>query len=544
MTMADPQQTALFAAQNNVENGTELNGATIRDQPKRMARQQGQWRAKEPLTSKQQLSSTIKSVRDLLRKDAGLSGDTDRLPQLTWLLFLKNLDDFEQAQTLILGNAYEPIIESPYKWSDWAAVEDKTTRMTGDELLEFVNGELIPYLARLSGPSDRDIRTIIGTIFQGTVNRIRSGYILREVVDKLSTINFNSSDDIHAVSHFYETMLKEMRDASGDSGEFYTPRPVIRFIVNRLAPKLGERIMDPACGTAGFLVESYEQLKGEVRTPDQHRLLEESLVGIEKKPMPYLLGVMNMLLHGIENPRLIEHNALTTNIRQIKDAERVDVIATNPPFGGEEERGILNNFPEGLRTAETALLFFQYVMALLKRPGGRCGIVLPNGFLFGNGVAAVVKRQLLTRFNLHTIVRLPNGVFAPYTGIPTNLLFFEACASDTLEGDVPCTREVWFYELPLPEGRSSYSKTKSLQYEEFADCIAWWDNRVENERAWKVPVEELLANDCNFDRKNPNSKKEFEHLPPEQLVESILGKERRIVEIMEEIKQILVRGAE
>jgi len=221
------------------------------------------------------------------------------------------------------------------------------------------------------------------------------------------------------------------------------------------------------------------------------------------------------------------------------------VVATNPPFGGEEERGILNNFPEGFRTVETALLFFQYVMALLKRPGGRCGMVLPNGFLFGNGVAAAVKKQLLTRFNLHTIVRLPNGTFAPYTSIPTNLLFFEAREYDAaLEGEKICTKEVWYYELPLPEGRSSYSKTKPLQYEEFADCIAWWDHREENERAWKVPVEQLLANDCNLDVKNPNSKEYFEHLPPEQLVKSIVEKERRVLAIMEEIGQMLAAKQE
>jgi type I restriction enzyme M protein len=255
--------------------------------------------------------------------------------------------------------------------------------------------------------------------------------------------------------------------------------------------------------------------------------------------MPYLLGVMNLLLHGVEYPNIVERNSLSTNIRQIRDAERVDVVATNPPFGGEEERGILNNFPEGMRTSETALLYFQYVMAMLKRPGGRCGIVLPNGFLFGGGVAAEVKRQLLTRFNLHTIVRLPNGVFAPYTSIPTNLVFFEACA---LESEETCTKEIWYYELPLPEGRNSYSKTKPLQYEEFADCIAWWDKREENERSWKVPVEQILANECNLDIKNPNGKTDFEHLPPEQLVEDILKKEQRIAEIMMEIKQVLGGG--
>lgn len=532
--MADSQQPTLFAEEELAEKNIGSNTISGNGRDKR------QKKVKEPLTSKQQLSSIIKSVRDDLRKDAGLSGDTDRLPQLTWLLFLKSFNDFEEAYREMLGESYMPAIEAPYRWRDWADVENKADRKTGDELLEFVNNELIPYLARLSGPDERDIRTIVGTIFQGTPNRIRSGYILRSVVDKLSTINFTLSDDAHAVSHFYETMLKEMRDAAGDSGEFYTPRPVVRFIINRLKPKLGERIMDPACGTAGFLVEAYEQLKGEVRTPDQRRMLEDSLIGTEKKPMPYLLGVMNMRLHGIETPHLSERNALAVNVRQIKEAERVDVIATNPPFGGAEEQGILNNFPDGFRTAETAILFFQYVMATLKRPGGRCGVVLPNGFLFGNGVAAAVKKQLLTRFNLHTIVRLPNGTFAPYTSIPANLLFFEACEYDAaLEGEKTCTKEVWYYELPLPTGRSSYSKTKPLQYEDFADCIAWWDNRAENERAWKVPVEQLLANDCNLDVKNPNNKKDFEHLPPEQLVKSIAQKERHVLEIMEDIERML-----
>lgn len=538
MCMADSQQPTLFAEEDfsAQHSGSDtISGNPRGNKPKKM---------KEPLTSKQQLSSIIKSVRDDLRKDAGLSGDTDRLPQLTWLLFLKSFNDFEEAYWEMLGESYVPAIEAPYRWCDWADVADKAERRTGDELLEFVNRELIPYLARLSGPDERDIRTIVGTIFQGTSNRIRSGYILRSVIDKLSGINFTLSDDVHAVSHFYETMLKEMRDAAGDSGEFYTPRPVVRFIVNRLQPKLGERIMDPACGTAGFLVEAYEQLKGDVRTPDERRLLEDALIGIEKKPMPYLLGVMNMRLHGIETPHLSERNALAVNIRQIRDVERVDVVATNPPFGGAEEQGILNNFPDGFRTAETALLFFQYIMAMLKHPGGRCGVVLPNGFLFGNGVAATVKKQLLTRFNLHTIVRLPNGVFAPYTSIPANLLFFEACADDaTLDGAKTCTQEVWYYELPLPAGRNSYSKTKPLQYEEFAECIAWWENRVENEHAWRVPVEQLLANDCNLDVKNPHSKKDFEHLPPEQLVKSIIEKERRVLEIMEEIVQMLRKSA-
>ena len=319
-----PLQTSLFNGDNGAIDGEQVANGASTNGP-RPSRQ-----AEAPLSSREQLNSTIKSVRDLLRKDAGLSGDTDRLPQLTWLLFLKNFDDFEYAQEEELGEAYEPVIAPPYRWRDWAAVEDRTQRLTGDELLDFVNNHLIPYLGRISGSSDRDIRTIVGTIFQGTYNRVRSGYILREVVDKLSAINFNSSDDIHTVSHFYESMLREMRDSAGDAGEFYTPRPVVRFIIDRLAPKMGERILDPACGTCGFLVEAYEHLKSQVLNPEQHRKLQDSLMGIEKKSMPYLLGVMNLLLHGIEYPNIVERNALSTNIRQIKEAERVDMVATIP----------------------------------------------------------------------------------------------------------------------------------------------------------------------------------------------------------------------
>jgi type I restriction enzyme M protein len=497
-------------------------------------------KAKVPLSSKQQLSATIKSVRDLLRKDAGLSGDTDRLPQLVWLLFLKNLDDYEQSQEELLGDDYIPIIDKGYRWRDWVVTESLTHQRKGEELLKFVNDDLIPYLGLLSGENTRDIRTIVGVIFRGTYNRIRSGYILREVVDKLNNINFNSSDDIHSISLFYETMLKEMRDSAGDSGEFYTPRPVVRFIVDRLKPQLGERILDPACGTAGFLVEAYSHLVEQVRTPEQRKELQNNIHGIEKKPMAYLLAIMNMLLHGIEAPNLEERNTLANiNLRNVQDRDRVDVIATNPPFGGEEERGIINNFPDGLRTAETALLFFQYIMEYLQKPAGRCGVVLPNGFLFGNGIASVVKKKLLTQFNLHTIVRLQKGTFAPYTDIPTNILFFEACESSNDFDEKPCTKEVWYYQIPLPEGRNSYNKTKPMQFEEFKPCIDWWDNRVENEHAWKVSTEELLTNDCNLDRNNPNAQKGLDHLPPEQLVESILLKEQKIVEIMGEIKRML-----
>jgi type I restriction enzyme M protein len=345
-------------------------------------------------------------------------------------------------------------------------------------------------------------------------------------------------------------MLREMRDAAGDSGEFYTPRAVVRFMVAVTDPRLGETVLDPASGTGGFLVEAYNHLAKQVKTVADRKILQEaSLFGCEPKPLPYLLCQMNLLLHGLDAPQIDPLNALRHKLTDIGERDRVDVILTNPPFGGEEERGIQGNFPEDKQTAETALLFLQLIMRKLKKVGSsrcddrtaqravptyaRAAVVVPNGTLFGDGVCARIKEELLKEFNLHTIVRLPNGVFAPYTSIPTNLLFFDRSGP---------TREVWYYEQPLPEGRKNYTKTAPIQFEEFADCIEWWDKRAENDRAWKVSVGELLANGCNLDRKNPRAKEDITHLPPEQLAADILKKEQRIAEIMGNIKKLLAKS--
>jgi type I restriction enzyme M protein len=302
-------------------------------------------------------------------------------------------------------------------------------------------------------------------------------------------------------------------------------------------PRLGETVLDPACGTGGFLVEAFNHLEAQCQTVHDREVLQtSSLLGNEAKTLPYLLAQMNLLLHGLESPRIDPGNSLAVKVTEIGDRDRVDVILTNPPFGGEEERGILGNFPADRQTAETALLFLQLIMRKLKRPGhgsvhgGRVAVVVPNGTLFGDGVCARIKEELLKEFNLHTILRLPNGVFAPYTGINTNVLFFDRSGP---------TDDVWYYEHPLPEGRKNYTKTQPLQYEEFAPLLAWWSAREENERAWKVPAAELLVNNCNLDRKNPKAATDYEHMPPEQLVEDILAKEHRIVEILGEIKALL-----
>lgn len=460
-------------------------------------------KAKAQLTTRENLSALIGTARQILRKDKGLNGDVDRLPLLTWVMFLKFLDDLEavhEQEAELDGKRYQPIIEAPYRWRDWAAREDG---LTGDELLAFINQDethradgsrgagLFAYLRALAGSGEKGSqREVIANVFKGVQNRMVSGYLLRDIVNKIHGIHFSSSEEIHTLSHLYESMLREMRDAAGDSGEFYTPRPVVRFMVQVTDPRLGERVLDPACGTGGFLVEAYDHLAPQVTTPEQRRTLQrDTLYGQEAKPLPYMLAQMNLLLHGLEAPQIAYGNTLDRRVNEIGHSERVDVILTNPPFGGEEEVGIKANFPPNMQTAETALLFLQYIMRKLRvagapvpggKPaarGGRAAVVVPNGTLFGDGISAVIKEELLKEFRLHTIVRLPQGVFAPYTDIPANLLFFERGGP---------TDTIWYYELPLPEGRKKYSKTAPLQFEEFAPALAWWNAREEGPQAWKV----------------------------------------------------------
>jgi type I restriction enzyme M protein len=410
-----------------------------------------------------------------MRKDRGLSGDTDRLPQLTWILFLKFIDDSErirEEEALLAGETFQPAIAAPYRWRDWV-VQEQT--LTGDDLLQFIGNDevtlpgggkgkgLFTYLKSLRGHNGGDRRDVIAHVFEGTLNRMVSGYLLRDVLNKINQINFTASAEIHTLSALYESMLKEMRDASGDSGEFYTPRALVRFMVAATNPQIGETILDPACGTGGFLVESFEHMKKQASTVEKRDILQKgSLLGVEAKPLPYLLCQMNLLLHGLEYPQIEYGNALTVKLGEIGDAQRVDVILTNPPFGGEEEDKILNNFPADRQTRETALLFLQVIMRKLRRTGGRAAVVVPNGTLFGDGIAARIKEDLLKNFNLHTIVRLPNGVFAPYTSIPTNLLFFDAGQP---------TDSVWYYEQPLPEGAKITPRPARWSFEEFAALL-------------------------------------------------------------------------
>lgn len=494
---------------------------------------------KAPLSTRESLSGTIKTIRNIMRKDKGLNGDLDRLPMLTWLMFLKFLDDSDELHKVsdeLAGRPHVPLIEEPYRWRDWAAKQDG---LTGDELKAFINQDeamrpdgtrgpgLFAYLKTRSGGRG----DVLANVFRELQNRMSSGYLLRDVVNKISEISFGSSESIHTLSHLYESMLKEMRDAAGDSGEFYTPRPVVKFMIEVLDPKLGETVLDPACGTGGFLVEAYEHMKKQAMRAEHFRVLQEqSLFGNEAKSLPYLLAQMNLVLHGVESPNITIGNSLAVKLTELGDAERVDVIATNPPFGGEEERSIQDGFPADKRTSETALLFLQLIMRRLKRQPkpGRAAVVVPNGVLFGDGICARIKEELLKDFNLHTIVRLQPGTFAPYTDIPTNLLFFDRNGP---------TKEVWFYELPLPEGKKKYSKTSPVQYEEFDLAVKWWDTREETESAWKVPALSLAEKGFNLDAKNPNTIGDDANIPPVTILLRMANRQEELACLLEELRE-------
>ena len=505
------------------------------------------------ITTAQRLSGIVKSCRKIMRKDKGLNGDSDRLPILTWIMFLKFLDDNEQileTEALLNNEKYNPIIEAPYRWRDWA--EDQN--LTGDDLLAFINNEkavlpdgteklgLFYYLRELQSESGKSRKDVIATVFKGVNNRMINGYLLRDVVNKIDEIHFTSTEEIFTLSHLYESILKEMRDASGDAGEFYTPRPVVQFMVDVINPQIGETVLDPACGTGGFLVASFDHLKKQAQKIEQKDILQkDSIFGGEAKSLPYLLSQMNLLLHDLKFPQIDPLNSLRFRLQEIGDNERVDIIITNPPFGGEEEKGILNNFSKDKRTAETALLFLQLIMRKLRRKkinqkGGRAAVVVPNGTLFADGVAARIKKHLIDNFNLHTIIRFGDGVFTPYTDIPSNVLFFEHGKQ---------TKNIWFYEIAVPDDRKKYSKTKPLQSKELEIVKEWWNDRKETEWAWNVKIENIVGEDkngnvtVNLDIKNPNRKNEFEYREPKKLVTSILKRENEILKLMNEINKTI-----
>ncbi|MFH1884110.1 MAG: class I SAM-dependent DNA methyltransferase [Planctomycetota bacterium] len=456
------------------------------------------------------MTATIKTIQNIMRKDVGVDGDAQRISQLAWMLFLKIFDDREKEYEL-MDSKYSSPIPNHLRWRNWAADPEG---MTGEALLDFVNNTHFKKLKNLS----YDLKTnprgfVIRQVFEDAYNYMKSGTLMRQVINKIETaIDFNKARERHLFGDIYEKILKDLQSA-GNAGEYYTPRAATQFMVDMTDPKLGEKILDPACGTGGFLTGSIEHIRRNyVKTPEQERRLQRNIFGVEKKPLPHLLCTTNMLLHGIDVPTFIKHdNTLARPLRDYTPTERVDLILTNPPFGGMEEDGIELNFPKGFQTRETADLFLVLIMKLLK-PGGRAAVVLPDGSLVGDGVKTRIKEKLLTECNLHTIVRLPNGVFNPYTDIKTNLLFFT-------KGNT--TKEVWYYEHPYPAGYKSYSKTKPVRIEEFEPEKKWWDNRKENEYAWKVPHKQIIENNYSLDIKNPNINKEIEILSKDELIKKI-----------------------
>lgn len=434
------------------------------------------------------ISTIVKSIQDIMRIDEGVDGDAQRISQLTWLLFLKIFDAVEEEAEFSEEDYVSPIPKG-LRWRDWAANPEGDT---GDALLDFIDRDLFPALKDLS-VAGKPRAALVRRAFEDSFNFMKSGTLLRQVVNKVNEIDFNSSKDKQVFGEIYEKILKDLQNA-GNAGEYYTPRAVVEFMVEMVAPRLGDRVFDPACGTGGFLTAAYEFLHAQVKTADDRQMLMQSIRGVEKKPLPHLLCMTNLLLHGVDVPVVERDNTLGKSLVNYKPADKVDVILTNPPFGGKEEDGIENNFPTAYRTRETADLFLVLIIHLLKE-GGRGAIVLPDGTLFGEGVKTKIKRKLLEECNLHTIVRLPNGVFNPYTSIKTNLLFFT-------KGEP--TREVWFYEHPYPPGYKSYSKTKPIGIEEFEPERAWWNDRQETEQAWRVSIEAIEANGFNLDIKNPH----------------------------------------
>lgn len=469
------------------------------------------------------IGGVIKSIRDIFRKDPGLSGDAQRIEQLGWMIFLKLFDDKDKEKE-ILNPKYKSPIPTKLQWRNWAEDDEG---MTGDELITFVNNELFPQLKNLTIGLDDKLGIIIRNIFDGTNNYMKSGTTFRQAINKLNEIDFNSSKEHHVFNVIYEEILQGLA-AKKDTGEFYTPRAVTQFIVDMVNPKLGEKITDPACGTAGFLVCAIEHLKKQVKNIDDRKTLQETVTGSELKPLPFMLSVVNLITHDIEVPQIENGDSLSREYNSIKQKDRVDIIVANPPFGGVVGDGMETNFPLNYRTKESADLFLILFIQMLK-DGGRAGIVLPDGSLTGDGVKQRVRKKLLEDCNVHTIVRLPQSVFAPYATVNTNLIFFEKGKP---------TKETWYYEHTLPEGQKAYSKTKPICIKEFEPVKQWWQNRKESESAWKVSMQTIIDRNYDLDIKNPNKVVEEVVYDRKAIINKIESNQSQISKILEELKSL------
>jgi len=473
--------------------------------------------------------NVVKSIQDIMRQDVGVDGDAQRISQLCWMFFLKILDDQDQELELLKSEYLSPIPEK-FQWRNWAADPEG---ITGDELINFVNSELFPTFKELplsGAPGDR--RRVVREVFEDAYNYMKSGQLMRQVINKINQVDFNDLAERKHFGDIYEQILTDLQSA-GNAGEYYTPRAVTAFMVDRIDPKPGEILLDPACGTGGFLTCSIRPMREHyVKRVEDEQAMQQALRAVEKKQLPHMLCVTNMLLHGIEDPSFVRHdNTLARPYISYSSSDRVDIVVTNPPFGGREEDGIESNFPKHFQTKETADLFLALIIRLLKT-GGRAAVVLPDGTLFGEGVKARLKEHLLEECNLHTIVRLPNSVFKPYASIGTNLLFF-------VKGEP--TKDIWFYEHRVPAGQKAYSMTRPIRFEHMQACRDWWGNREENEVAWKVSVDEVKARGYNLDFKNPHVD-EDDLGDPEELLAKLDQSEQETAQLRDQLKGILAEA--
>ncbi len=472
------------------------------------------------------IGGIIKTIQNIMRKDKGLNGDAQRIEQLGWMIFLKIFDDKDIEMELLVDNYISPI-PSELQWRNWATDDEG---ITGEELLDFVDNKLFADLKTLPSAATNKRALLIKEVFEGNNNYMKSGTLIRQVVNKLNEIDFNSSDDRHLFGDIYETILKELQSA-GNSGEFYTPRAITQFITQMVNPKLGEIVFDPACGTGGFLTNAIEHIRtNEVHNIEDRITLQKTIKGSELKPLPHMLALTNLILHDIEVPNIVYDDALSREMTSITQKDRVDCILANPPFGGTVSDGMETNFPTNYRTKESADLFLILMIQYLK-DGGRAGIVLPDGSLTGDGVKQRIRQKLLEDCNLHTIVRLPNSVFQPYASVATNLLFFTKGTP---------TKEVWYYEHKLPEGQKAYNKTKPIQMSEFDTLKSWWENREESETAWKVDIETIKNNGYNLDIKNPHKVEEEEIHSSTELLEMLHNSFAKSNDLLKQLKSELV----
>lgn len=453
------------------------------------------------------INSLIKTVQDIMRQDAGVDGDAQRISQLVWMIFLKVYDVKEESWELTDEN-YQSIIPEELRWRNWASDDEG---ITGDELLDFVNEKLFKSMKELTVDEFTDKRAlIVKSVFEDSYNYMKSGTLMRQLINKLNQIDFDEYDERHAFNDIYESILKDLQSA-GNAGEYYTPRPLTNFIIDRLNPQIREKVADFACGTGGFLVSSLEHLDQQIKTAEEREVVQQSLFGIEKKPLPHLLCMTNLLLHEVDAPNILRDNSLATSLRDYPEKDKYDVIAMNPPFGGIEEAGIQANFPREFRTSETADLFMALILYRVKQRG-RVGIILPDGFLFGNENSKVaLKEKLISEFNLHTIVRIPPGAFAPYTSISTNILFFDRNGT---------TEKIDYYQVPLPEGlKNGFTKTKPFKLSHLDGVKEWWNHRENGDtNGYTITKEQIIKANYNLDFKNPNNgTKEKQHTLKELL---------------------------